>query len=91
MLTQLRSNFQLPIDDDYLYEEFGIEKPKDYKAQKKAQEDEQKLQEKQEKQQTIKTDSPEPSEPENSDKKSFKNRLKSFFAQAPQDGADLGW
>ena len=89
VLTQLRSNFQLPIDDDYLYEEFGIEKPKNYKAQKKAQEDEQKLQEKQEKQQTTKTDSSDPSD--SSDKKSFKNRLKSFFAQAPQDGADLGW
>lgn len=43
VLTQLRSNFQLPIDDDYLYEEFGIEKPKDYKAQKKAQEETQEM------------------------------------------------
>lgn len=38
ILTQLRTNFQLPVDDDWLYEEFGIEKPKDYEAQKTAQE-----------------------------------------------------
>ena len=27
ILTQLRTNFNLPVGDDYLYEEFGIEKP----------------------------------------------------------------
>ena len=37
ILTQLHSNFQLPVDDDWLYEQFGVEKPKDYDAQKKAQ------------------------------------------------------
>ena len=30
ILTQLRANFQLPVSDDYLYEEFGVEKPADY-------------------------------------------------------------
>jgi hypothetical protein len=30
ILTQLRTTFNLPISDDYLYEEFGVEKPKDY-------------------------------------------------------------
>lgn len=38
ILTQLRTNFALPVDDDWLYEEFGVEKPKDYDAQKAAQE-----------------------------------------------------
>lgn len=38
ILTQLRTNFSLPVDDDWLYEEFGVEKPKDYDAQKAAQE-----------------------------------------------------
>ena len=27
ILTQLKKNFNIPIDDDYLYEEFGIDKP----------------------------------------------------------------
>ncbi len=36
ILTQLHNTFSLPIDDDYLYEEFGIEKPKDYSQQKKS-------------------------------------------------------
>jgi len=30
ILTQLRTGFNLPVDDDYLYEEFGISKPADY-------------------------------------------------------------
>ena len=30
ILTQLKSSFGLPIDDDYLYNEFGIDKPKNY-------------------------------------------------------------
>ena len=30
ILTQLRTNFNLPVGDDYLYEEFGIEKPANY-------------------------------------------------------------
>ena len=34
ILTQLKKNFNIPIDDDYLYEEFGIPKPKDYEAMK---------------------------------------------------------
>lgn len=30
----LRNEMQLPIEDDFLYEEFGIPKPKDYEAMK---------------------------------------------------------
>lgn len=38
ILTQLHTNFSLPVGDDYLYEEFGIEKPADYNELKKRQE-----------------------------------------------------
>lgn len=34
VLKTLRNEMLLPIDDDYLYEEFGIPKPKDYEALK---------------------------------------------------------
>ena len=39
ILTQLRTNFNLPVGDDYLYEEFGIEKPANYNELKKRQEE----------------------------------------------------
>lgn len=35
ILTQLRTGFNLPVDDDYLYEEFGISKPANYEMIKK--------------------------------------------------------
>lgn len=38
IVTQLH-NMGLPMDDDYLYETFNIDKPKDYEAQKKAKEE----------------------------------------------------
>lgn len=34
VLKTLRNEMQLPIDDDYLYEEFGIPKPQDYESMK---------------------------------------------------------
>ena len=37
ILTQLRTNFQLPVADEFLYEEFGIEKPADYDKLKQQQ------------------------------------------------------
>lgn len=123
VLTQLRSNFQLPIDDDYLYEEFGIEKPKDYNVRKTQEKEQLMLEYFEELEKALKNKSVEeidtekiltetllkrtgnktsdPSAPsdlsdpsdssENSNKKSLRNRLKSFFVKAPQDGADLGW
>lgn len=39
ILTQLRNSFNLPIDDDYLYEEFGISKPANYETIKKVEEE----------------------------------------------------
>lgn len=34
VLSRLKKDFGLPISDDYLYEKFGVEKPKDYKLLK---------------------------------------------------------
>ena len=107
ILTQLRSNFQLPVSDEYLYEEFGIEKPDNYDQLKAEQ---------QQKKEALASlpgqqfptddddddndDDPNDSEgkgsntpePSPKQKKSFKNWLRSFFAKAPQHvGADLEW
>lgn len=38
-LFQKTLNMGLPIDDDYIYEQLGIEKPRDYEALKKEQEE----------------------------------------------------
>lgn len=35
ILTQLRNTFGLPVDDDYLYEEFGVSKPVNYEQIKR--------------------------------------------------------
>lgn len=86
----------LPMDDDWLYETFGIEKPKDYDQQKQAIEDQkQALRESlQGKDKDHEDDEPDDEgkdpkkKPLNSDKKAFKDRLKSFFGIAPTIGAD---
>lgn len=39
VLTQLRNGFNLPVDDDYLYEEFGIRKPSNYEQIKRDEEE----------------------------------------------------
>lgn len=44
ILVQLRTNFRLPVGDDYLYETFGIERPQNYDALKQELEDEHALQ-----------------------------------------------
>lgn len=41
ILTQLQSSFRLPVADDYLYTEFGIEKPAQYAKMKRQQQQEQ--------------------------------------------------
>ncbi|MCM1234748.1 MAG: DUF935 domain-containing protein [Ruminococcus flavefaciens] len=103
ILTQLKTGFGLPIDDDFLYEKFGISKPADY-ASIKREEGEKIAQTEQQSPEQIKhtnEDSAEQSEPDNEenetrpdgkDKKTFKNRLKSFFVKAPSaSGAALDW
>lgn len=82
-IVQKCSNMGLPIDDDYLYDTFGIEKPKDYNALK-----EQKNAEKEALKAAL-TSSKEEEEKGNSNdnKTSFKQRLNSFFGIAPTKGA----
>lgn len=93
VLTQLHTTFSLPIDDDYLYEKFGIEKPKDYDQQKQQQVEEKKAHEERLKQQTEEED-PNGTTQTSKGKgqiSRFKNRLHSFFVKAPENGARLDW
>ena len=103
ILTQLRTNFGLPVGDDYLYEEFGIEKPADYNELKKRQEAGaagiQKAKEKaattgereEEEEEMPETGKKTPKEKKNALKNAY-NWLKRFFAKAPgKDGAVLEW
>lgn len=93
VLTQLHTTFSLPIDDDYLYEKFGIEKPKDYDQQKQQQVEEKKAREERLKQQTEEEDPDGTTQTSKSKDQisRFKNRLHSFFVKAPENGARLDW
>ena len=90
ILTQLKKNFSLPVDDDYLYEEFGIDKPQNYDQLKKEQQERNIIPK-----QTTPTipNRTLPQEVEEKEEKlSFRNWFKRFFGKAPQhDGADLDW
>ena len=82
-IVQKCSNMGLPIDDDYLYDTFGIEKPKDYNALK-----EQKNAEKEALKAALNSDKEEKEKGNSNDNKtSFKQRLNSFFGVAPTKGA----
>ena len=72
------------MDDDWLYETFGVEKPKDYDKQKA---DALAQKEAIRRSMNDKEDKPE-KENSNGDKKAFKNSLRSFFGIAPVTGAD---
>ena len=93
VLTQRHTTFSLPIDDDYLYEKFGIEKPKDYDQQKQQQVEEKKAREERLKQQTEEEDPDGTTQTSNvkGQISRFKNRLHSFFVKAPENGARLDW
>lgn len=91
ILTQLKKSFDLPVEDDYLYEEFGIDKPKNYEQLKKEQA------EKRETSPQIPVQAKEKA-PQEKDKKTdkeertFRNWFKRFFGKAPEeDGAALEW
>lgn len=82
-IVQKCSNMGLPIDDDYLYDTFGIEKPKDYNALK-----EQKNAEKEALKAALNYSKEEEEKGNSNDNKtSFKQRLNSFFGIAPTKGA----
>ena len=93
-IVQGLKNMGLPMDDDWLYETFGIEKPKDYDQQKADA-----LAIKQALSQKLNDDSKDDdskddenngsknNRPSNAAQTTFKSRLKRFFAVAPK-GAD---
>ena len=85
IITKL-NGMGLPMDDDWLYETFGVEKPKDY-DRKKAEIEAQK----EALRQSLTESQPQSGTSEghlNNDKKGFKNRLSRFFGIAPATGAD---
>lgn len=103
ILTQLRSSFNLPISDDYLYEQFGVEKPKDYDKQKaelsartasvlppvEKTEIDTDIDDDGNKNKTVKPQNNGNFPHTHKDKNLFM-RLRDFFAQAPRAGAS-GW
>ena len=98
ILTQLETNFNLPVSDDYLYEEFGIEKPADYERMKKEQEEQRQRKESAAAQIRNREDGGNGGEENDGpelaprQKKSFRSWLAGFFAKAPScGGADLDW
>lgn len=106
ILVQLHTTFGLPIDDDYIYETFGIEKPKDYDKQKQLKREKQfeKMMAKHfpNWEEELKEKSVEEidrdrflqeslKETTQTKKKNLKDRIRSFFVKAPKDGAHLDW
>ncbi len=106
ILVQLHTTFGLPIDDDYIYETFGIEKPKDYDKQKQLKREKQfeKMMAKHfpNWEEELKEKSVEEidrdrflqeylKETTQTKKKNLKDRFRSFFVKAPKDGAHLDW
>lgn len=88
IITTLKSNFNLPVSDDYLYEEFGVEKPDNYEQIKKERE----KQPPHNNVQAPETKEEKDPEPTTAQKKSFRNWIASFFGKAPSDGgAALDW
>lgn len=94
-VTQLHEKLGLPIDDDYLYDTFDIDKPENYdqmkaEAQKKADEKAAQQQAVMRKMQERDVEALMNGEvPRDTDPRTFWNRVKSFFSGAPQDGADF--
>lgn len=87
-IVQKLQSMGLPMDDDWLYETFGVEKPKDYDKQKADA-----LAQKEAIRQSMNEGKGEEDDKTeknnlNTEKKAFKNRLKSFFGIAPNTGAD---
>lgn len=89
VIVEKLNQMGLPIDDDYLYNTFGIEKPENYdqlKAEKQAAKEalQQSLQNT-----TVPEGDPSGKENPNNAQPSFKQHLRSFFGLAPlSPGAD---
>ena len=93
ILVSMKREFSLPVDDDYLYETFGINKPENYEALKAAIKEEQELKSLIQIEDPIDDKSPvSKNTPDDKKKKSFVNKLKSFFGLAPdKNKGALDW
>ena len=78
----------LPMDDDWLYETFGVEKPKDYDKQKSEKEAQKEAIRKALNAPTVPDGSAGGKDDLNTVQKPFKNLLRGFFGIAPATGAD---
>ena len=98
ILSQLKKTFDFPVSDDYLYEEFGVDKPKHYnelkaESEKKKQAVQlQPMAAKEELEDEPEEDPDKQPEPTPKQKKNFANWLSGFFDRAPKDNdGALGW
>lgn len=85
VVTQLAEKLGLPISDDYLYETFNITKPEDYDNRKEVAQ--QKIAEKKEREDKLLQQLQGDGEPTNQFSE-YWNRVKGFFAGAPDHGAN---
>jgi len=88
-IVQGLRNMGLPMDDEWLYETFAVKKPDDYEKQKNDSQERKDTLQKQLEGNQNGTDNSADNNNLNSDKKTFKNRLKGFFGIASQDGAEM--
>lgn len=100
IITQLKTNFNLPIGDDWLYETFGIDKPKNYDELKKEieeqstqnrlgaiEQEDDNLDER-----TDKTPVTHQKSNKKEKKRTFKDWFMRFFGFAPKEnGAEYDW
>lgn len=98
IVCRLKNEAGLPIDDDYLYEEFGIPKPDNYDELKAAGRPaapavEKPANEEDENGKGADEDDPVESESEPKQKgRKLTDRVRDFFGRAPESaGADLDW
>ena len=83
-IVQGLNSMGLPMDDDWLYQTFGIEKPKDYDKIKKEKEEAKKAI----LQSLNEPTPPQPKPKEDDEKKGLRNKLMSFFGLATHTEAD---
>lgn len=87
----------LPLDNDYLYETFGIKKPDNYEALLKQKADEKLLLQQQEQEAKAAAEKARKINPApdmqftNKEENTFFNHLKSFFANAPESHGAEDW
>ena len=93
IVSRLHTTFALPVSDDYLYEEFGIDKPDNYETLKGEMTKKAEKNSKNEPAQppTVPNQPNPPTPQKKARKRTFLSALRSFFVRAPHDGAHLDW